>query len=128
MGIIKSMRKQNAVYWPPSTVDGFGRRSFGTAVALVLADDGANYRVRWEGRVEEFIDPQGTTRMSNAVVYVPRLPDTGEIVNGGYLWLGDLADLTDADVPLNNEGAYEIRRVDSMPNLKNSETLRTVYL
>lgn len=127
MGIINRMRKQNAIYWPPSTPDNFGRPTSGTLVELIL--DGAdNYRVRWEDRIETFIDQYGTTQVSNAVVYVPQLPDGSDVTVGGYLWLGDIGDLTDEVVPLNNPGAYEVRRFDILPDLKNREKLRTAYL
>ena len=91
--------------------------------------DGVNSRVRWEDQIKEFVDANGTMQLSNSVVFVPVLPDDGgEIEVGGFLWLGDRGDLTDESVPTNNEDAYEIRRVDKLPNLKNTEYLRTVYL
>jgi hypothetical protein len=127
MGIISKMRKQNAIYWPPAGVDDFGRESHGTPIELTLAD-GVNSRVRWEDKIEEFVDAEGTTQQSNAVVYVPALPGGGEVRTGGHLWLGDRADLTDEANPENNEGAYPVRRMDKLPNLKATEYLRTVYL
>lgn len=127
MGIITKMRRQNAIYWPPATADDFGRPGYGALVELVL--DGANnYRVRWEDRVEEFIDAQGTTKQSSAVVYVPLLPDSSEVQVGGWLWLGDRDDLTDETDPRENAGAYEVQRLDKLPTLKATEWLRTAYL
>lgn len=128
MSIISKSRKQNAIYWPPGTVDDFGMPSVGALVELVLISGTGNFRVRWEGRAEEFLDPNGTTQISNAVVYVPALPGGGEVEVGGFLWLGDRADLTDEADPKANPGAWEVRRVDKLPNLKASEWLRTVYL
>lgn len=127
MGIISRMRKQNAIYWPPATADDYGRPAHGTLVELILVPGGVNRRVRWEGKNEEFVDASGTTALSNAVVYVPAIPG-GEIKTGGFLWLGDRASLTDEAVPGNNTGAHEVRRFDTMPNFKATETLRTVYL
>jgi hypothetical protein len=121
------MRKQNAIYWPPAGVDDFGRASHGTLQELILKD-GVNSRVRWEDRVEEFKDANGTMQISNAMVYVGLLPDGNEAQVGGFVWLGNRADLTDEANPVNNEGAYEVRRVDKMPNLKATEYLRTAYL
>lgn len=121
------MRKQAAIYWPPATVDDYGAPTQGALVELVL--DGAdNYRVRWEDKNEEFLDAAGTTRRSAALVYVPALPDGGEVEVGGFLWLGVRADLLDETDPTANEGAWEVRRVDHLPNLKATETLRTAYL
>ena len=127
MGIISRMRKQNAIYWPPAAPDDFGQVGYGQIVELVLAD-GVNSRVRWEDRVDEFVAANGTTMTSSAVVYVPALPGGGEVAVGGFLWLGSRRDLTDEAAPARNPGAFEVRRVDKMPNLKATEYLRAVYL
>lgn len=120
------MRKQNAIYWPPATADSFGRRGFGALVELVNV--GGNYRVRWEDSTKEYITPDGTAKVSNALVYVPRLPDGSEITIGGYLWLGDRADLTSESDPRANDGAFEVQRFDKLPDLKSKEFLRTCYV
>lgn len=127
MSIITRMRRQNAIYWPPSGFDDFGKRTFGGLVELTLSE-GVNSRVRWEDRIEEFIDANGTVILSSSVVYCSVLPGGGEIEVGGFLWLGNRSDLTSETVPRENPGAAEIGRVDKLPNLKISEYLRTVYL
>lgn len=151
MSLINRMRKQNAIYWPPGTPDDYGKVAPGPLVELVLTT-AANYRVRWEEVSQEFLDKDGTTQTSRAVVYVPELPppalqwddgvdlawDDGvplwwgdlrrEIAVGGFLWLGNRADLVDEAVPGANAGAFEIRRVDRTPNLKATEFLRACYL
>lgn len=127
MSVISSSRKQNAIYWPPGIPDDFGRTDHGPPVELMLVS-GVNSRVRWEDRAEEFIDATGTVQVSRAVVFVPLLPSGSEVEVGGFLWLGDRADLTDEAVPGNNDGAFEVRRFDKMPNLKATEYLRTAYL
>ena len=127
------MRKQNAIYWPPAAADDFGREAVGALVELKLTEAG-NFCVRWEDKNEEFIESTiaagttGTISRSNAVVYVSLLPDGSEVKVGGFLWLGDKDDLTSETVPGNNPGAWEVRRVDKLPNLKATEYLRTVYL
>ena len=127
MGLISRMRRQNAVYWPPDNVDGYGRTTHGAPVALTLrgAD---NYRVRWEGKAEQFVAADGTTQVTNAVVYVPQLPDGSEVAVGGYLYLGEVAALVDQAVAENNAGAMPVKRFDTLPNLKASELLRVAYL
>ena len=127
MSLIARMRRQNAVYWPPGTVDKFGRACPGTLIELTLAG-WVNSRVRWEDTVKEYLDAQGTVTLSAAVVFVPALPGGGEVAVGGWLWLGDRSDLTDEADPRGNSGAYEVKRVDKLPNLKATELLRTVYL
>lgn len=121
------MRRQNAIYWPPGAYDGFGNPAMGALVELTLAG-GTNNRVRWEESTQEFQTRDGTVQQSMAVVYVPVLPGGGEVQEGGYLWLGNRADLTDEDDPRLNPGAYAVRRFDKLPTLKATEYLRTVYL
>lgn len=128
MGIISKMRKQNAIYWPPSTFDDYGHPVSAPFVELVLVPGVGNFRVRWEDKSEQYLDAIGTTRTSSSVVYVPRLPDGTEVAVGGFLWLGDAADLTDPLAPSGNPGASEIKRFEKLPNLKNSQQLRTVML
>lgn len=127
MSLIVRMRRQNAIYWPPGLPDDFGRVVPGRLVPLTLVA-GVNSRVRWEDRVEEFLGAEGTAQHSNAVVYVPALPGGDEVELGGWLWLGDQNDLTSESDPSANPGAYEVRRVDKLPTLKATESLRTVYL
>lgn len=126
MALISSMRRQVAIYWPPASANDYGETGFRPLVELVLA--GKNYRVRWEDRVEEFVDVTGTLQKSRAVVYVPRLPDGSEVAPGGYLWLGARGDLVSETVPADNAGAGVIKRFDMLPTLKANDFLRTVYL
>lgn len=128
MGIISKMRKQNAIYWPPALPDDYGRPVAGPLVELVQSVGVGNFRVRWEDKAKQYLDAQGTTRTSSSVVYVPRLPDGTEIEVGGFLWLGDVLDLVDTISPLANPGAGEVMRFEKLPNLKNTQQLRTVYL
>jgi len=114
MSIITRMRKQDAVYWPYDSIDQFGKKAFGSATAI---------RVRWEDINEEYLDGAGERRMSKALVYVDR-----DVLIGGMLMLGTIADITDTVNIRENEGAWEIRRFDKLPNLKNTEYLRSVYL
>tara|TARA_R110002167_G_scaffold46072_2_gene137795 strand:- start:39 stop:404 length:366 start_codon:yes stop_codon:yes gene_type:complete len=121
------MRKQNGIYWPPATANDFGRPGYGTLVELIVTS-GGNYRLRWEDTIEEFIDGEGTLQQSSAKVFVPVLPGGGEVLVGGWLWLGDVGDLTSTTNPRGNPGAYEVRNVGKLPNLKATEFLRTVML
>lgn len=113
MSIITRMRKQSAVYWPPTGADEYGHPTFGTAVAVSC---------RWEDKSEEFVDDKGERQVSNAVVYVDQ-----DMVPGGWLWLGSLGDESDSGDPIAS-GAHEIRKFEKVPNLKATEHLRTVML
>ena len=112
MGIISKINKMKAVYWPPGTVDAYGRPSMGTAVQL---------DVRWEDKHEQFLDANGEDQISNSVVYV-----SADVALGGYLWLGELASKP-ADPKLDKD-AYEIRKFEKLPNFKATEFLRTAML
>jgi len=127
MSVIDRMRQQNAIYWPPGGFDGFGRAQAAPLVELALID-GENYCVRWEDTVEEFVDRDGTVLRSNAIVYVPRLPDGSEVRTGGHLKLGNRGDLKNEHDPKQNEGVFEIKRVDQLPDFKAKKFLRTCYL
>lgn len=116
MALIDSMRRQTCVYWAlaAESRDAYGDPVYIAAVELT---------VRWEDVLIEFVDINGTTLMSNAIVY------TGvDVVPGGVLMLGELTDVTDANVPKENTGAFEIMRFDKLPNLRNTKFLRTAYL
>lgn len=128
MGIITTSRKQNAIYWPPTGVDDYGNHTTGTLVELVATDDG-NFRVRWSDTTEEFLNAEGANQRSSSKVMLPLLPDAGgEAQIGGYLWLGDRADLTSEADPKANDGALEIKRFDKIPNIGATEFVRKAYL
>lgn len=114
MSIITRMRKQTAVYWPVGSTNEYGQPVYGTPVEI---------EVRWEDKTEEFMDAEGETHMSKALVYVDR-----EVDVGGVLLLGSLSSSVDQDDPKANDGAWEIRRYEALPNFKATEFLRTVYL
>jgi len=122
MGIITRMRKQVAVYWPPKSsesagddFDNYGQPQVSLSPVQIMC--------RWEDVTEEFIDMTGTRQLSRAKVYVDR-----DVEVGGILMLGELAEITDATNIKKNDGAWEIRRFEKLPNLKATEFLRTVFL
>ncbi len=116
MGIIKRMRKQKAVWWPLAAVeyDNYGQPVATTPVEI---------KVRWEDVSEEFLDAKGTVQLSRARVFVDR-----DVEVGGVLMLGELDSGVDENNPKENDNAWEIRRVEKLPNLRNTEYLRTCYL
>ncbi len=123
MGIIDRSRKQQAVWWPLKSAesaandyDRFGQPQSADPVQL---DD----LVRWEDVTEEFIAADGTQQLSRARVTVGRDMQPGDVI-----MLGVIADITNSTHPKENVGAWEIRRFEKLPNLKNTEQLRTVLL
>ena len=114
MSLITRMRKQTAVYWPFSSVDQFGKKSFGSAVEV---------SVRWDDVSEEFLDADGERQLSRATVYVDR-----DMALGSVLMSGTLSDITDAVNIKENAGAWGIRKFDKIPNIKATEFLRIARL
>jgi len=108
--------KQTAVYWGNPQSDGAGGRTF---------DDPVEISVRYEERQELFIDTNGQEARSRAVVYLSQ-----DVAMGGYLYLGDLDDLSSAEEgdPLLVQAAYEIRGFEKTPGIKAERFLRKVWL
>ena len=121
MGLITSMLRQTAVWWPLASsesagieVDQYGHPVYASPIEVDC---------RWEDRIEQFTDGRDILRMSQAIVYVDR-----DMEIGGVLMLGTEDDITDESDPLRNEGAYEIQRFDKMPDFKCRRFLRNCYL
>jgi len=121
MGIITRMLRQTCVYWALAFMEsgGIAFDDYGQPIVT----DPVELDCRWEDVNEEFIDAKGTRQVSRAKVYVEQDVDVG-----GILMLGTKDDITDSVNIKENEGAWEIRRFDRLPNLKNTEFLRTAWL
>ncbi len=119
MSIISRMRKQDAVYWS-LTAAGIKYDTFGNPVNAVQP---IQIKCRWDGSQEEFLDSEGTKRMSQAVVFVDRDVDIG-----GYLFEGVVADLQNQTDPRKNSEAFEIKAFKRTPNLKATEFLLTAFV
>ena len=119
MGVITRMRNQKAVYWSLGTgsvkYDDFGQ-PINTSIPIEIA-------CRWDGSQTEFIDTEGTKRLSQGVVYVDRKVDIG-----GHLFEGTLSDLIHPSDPNKNPGAFEIKQFTTTPNFKATETLLTAFV
>lgn len=112
---------QTAVYWPPGSADSGGvdydddgDPQYGTAVEISC---------RWEDKTVEFLNSRGATVVSRARVYT----DT-DLVEGGVLWLGTLATVSDLADPKANDSAWEIRGFDKSPSIDADEYVRKAYL
>ena len=114
MSIITTMLRQTAVYWSPLSVDEYGQPTWNAPVELA---------VRWEDKIEAFMDADGERQFSRAVVFVE-----SDVILKGVLLLSALVDVDNLTDPKANEGAWEIRKFDKLPNLKNTEFLRTAFL
>jgi hypothetical protein len=116
MALINTMRRQFAIYWAPDNATGpdrYGKPSLLSPVEL---------KVRWEDTQKEFVDSQGTTRLSSARIFVGQ-----DVEVGGYLKLGELVSGTLND-PIEEGDAYEIKSFSKSPDLKAKNFLRTVMV
>lgn len=105
---------QKAVYWSMSELNEFGKPGWGTAIEIDC---------RWEEIHEQFINPNGETQVSRAVVFVDR-----DVEIKGVLFNGELSAVTDTNNPKNNDGAWEIVQFDKIPDVKGNRFLRKAYL
>jgi len=108
MSLIRRMRRQTAVYFARGSPDVHGEYAFLSPVEIDC---------RWEDTSQEYLDGKGETRTSNSIVYVDRV-----MFPGDRLLLGELDSNTDI------KDAFEIRKFDRLPNLRNTEVLLTAYL
>lgn len=114
MGLIKKMRRQFAVYWPPIGTDDEGEFVYGDPVEI---------KCRWEDDATDYIDAKSTTEINVTKVYCDRV-----VKVGGMLWRGRLADLSSQSDPKSNENASEILKYSEIPNLKAKDFLRIATL
>jgi hypothetical protein len=107
---------QTAVYWGSPTPDGQGGKTF---------DDPVELDCRWEDREELFIDASGQEKRSHAVVYLG-----SDVANGGFLYLGDLDDLSSDDEadPQAVDGAREVRAFQKVPSIDGRRNTRKAWL
>ena len=107
---------QTAVYWSPSSVNGWGVQTFAGPVEV---------SVRWVDKTEVFIGSSGKEQVSSAVVLLAQ-----DVDEEGYLFLGDLDDLDsgqEAD-PMTVDAAFQIKAVKKVPDFRGDSFLRKVWL
>ncbi len=114
MSLITRMKKQTCVHWPRIGTDNRGRAVWGTPTERSC---------RWEDVNEKYTALNGEDLTSRAMVYVDGVK-VGDVLMLGTL---DASGLNPTD-PLRNEKAWEIKRYDSLPNVRNNEVLYTAYL
>jgi hypothetical protein len=114
---VESVCVQTSVYWGSPSPDGYGGYTFADPVEISC---------RWDGKTQMVKGADGKEVVSRAEIMI--LQDVNE---GGYLYLGELADLDsdEEENPMKLEGAYEILRFDKTPLFQStSEFVRKAYL
>lgn len=91
---------QKATYWSSPTQGGFGNITFDAPRVIM---------VRWEDRIEEFVDLAGSEHKSKAIVY-----SLEDLEIGGYLMKGE----SEASDPTSVSGAHKIQRTDTITDLR----------
>lgn len=76
-------------------------------------------RGRWEDRSDQIINQTGAEVLSRSRVYT-----TGPLQIGGYLLLGESADVD----PRTTDGAREIQQVGRIPDLRANKSLHTAFM
>ncbi len=113
MSVIKSMRRQKAIWWEQNGTDHYGRR---------LYKEPQEIACRWDDGSMEIRGAQGEVFAFNATVYVDRVMRIGDMLKRG-----DLESDT-VDDPTKDPNAMAIQRFVQNPNFKATETLLTAYL
>lgn len=112
-----SQYPHTATYWGSPSPDGYGGFSFASPV--LLSPD-SNSGVRWQDRVEIFVDESGQESRSQSVIY----PQQELPVNG---WLARGDETSESD-PTAVDSARPIRQAAKSDNLKGTETIYKVWL
>jgi len=116
---LKRICLQTAVYWGTPADDGYGGKTFADPVEIAC---------RWEERIEKIT--RVGDRLGEEVVSKARVFLTQDVDELGYLYLGELDDLSsNPDDPKEEDGAREILRFDKTPaHRSTTEFVRKAYL
>ena len=99
--MIRRAYRQKATYWGAPRSNGTGGFTFSKPKTL---------NVRWENKSEQFSGPNGEIAVSDAMVWLKERVDIG-----GYLALGQFS----GDDPTKIKGAYVVRNIAEIPDLRN---------
>lgn len=113
MSIITRARKQKAVLWEEDGVDVYGAPKFKDPVEIDC---------RWDGVSEQFVDSDGSVKVSRARVMVDR-----DFNEGSLLKRTTLASI-DQSKGGREQDAWEVRKFENIPNLRATEFLRIAIL
>lgn len=119
--ITKMLKKGRAVYWPPVLDEDGGPVS--DEFGMPTFEDPVQIKCRWEDYDVEFVENAGRQEESKARVYVDR-----DVQLKGVLWKGLIEDLVEAEDPFKNPGAWEIKKFDKIPNLRQTKFVRIAWL
>lgn len=110
---LKKVLNQKAVYWPPSTNQGYGGQTYLDPVEV---------DVRWTEGQEKFIANNAEEMISKAYI----LAET-DFENNGRMLLGTLTGLSSSQNP-DDDGALLIMAFAKIPTKKADQFLRKAWL
>lgn len=114
---IRKVCVQNAIYWQPKGVDGFGKSTFFPAVDISC---------RWDDCTEKIVDKHGVETVSNAKLLV-----TQDVDVAGYLKLGRVEELQEFEksFPIGVKGVFPIKKIEKTPEFRSKDKfVRIIYL
>lgn len=114
MTFITENHNDDVVYWEPSAKDTYGARTFVAPVDL---------KGRWEDEQIQFRTGDGRETVSRATVSLGQA-----VLEGGYLYLGTKASISSAANPKDVSGAYEIRGISKVGDIRNTAFYREAIL
>lgn len=125
MGIgnfIERICVQTAVYWGAPIKDGYGTLTYDAPVEIAC---------RWEEKTE-VVSKLGEGRKGEEFISTAQVFVTRDVDEQGYLYLGDLDDLSiiEEASPETVDGAYRIQKFGKIPAIRAStvEFVRKAYL
>jgi hypothetical protein len=107
---LSKARKQTATLWRAGDPDQYGWFAFSEPEEIL---------VRWEERIVEFLDANGTNQFSNALVYT-----AVDLEMGDYLFLG----VSVEPDPKTVQDSYAVRKFDSIPSISGRIINRVAYI
>lgn len=119
----RMLRYDKAVYWAPQ-LDEQGN-VLNDNYGNVLLSDPTEIQVRWQDEQDEIVNNQGRVVITCAKVFTDR-----DVIVGGIMWHGLLANINESQLPFDNLNAVEIKKFNNIPGLRYqpSKTVRIAML
>ncbi|MFN7318862.1 MAG: hypothetical protein ACK5S6_05070 [bacterium] len=114
MSLITRCQRQTVVYWPLIGNNQYGEPVWGPPQQLTC---------RWDDKSQQIVDPKNTLVVSRAELIIQT-----EVAVGGIIIKGTLDTVAYWSDPKANLGAYEVLKVSSTPNIRNTETLYEAWV
>jgi len=107
---------QTAVFWGSPTKDGNGKLSFSDPIEI---------DVRWEDKMELFLNLEGKQELSQAIIY-----SETDMEIDSYLYLGELTDLSTGEKaePITLESSHPVKQFKKTVDIGGTIYVRKTWL